>query len=133
SGDGFEMLREQVSKSLAEGHDKRADYLLFGDRHDSLPRLLHRVVDEQEKEGVLKLDAVSRYLMVLSARQMVKWLKREHKEFVSLHTDDMQELVRLTRATDGIRARLSVGSDHVTFLDWFETHFLRRQRQAQDS
>jgi hypothetical protein len=126
---GFEMLREQVSKSLADGREKHADYLLFGDRHDSLPRLLHRVVEDNEQ----KLDAVSRYLMVLSARQMVKWLKRERKEFVSRHSDDMQELDGLASATDSIRAQLSVGSDHVAFLDWFDAHFMRRQRQAQDS
>ncbi|MSQ48600.1 MAG: hypothetical protein EXR78_09515 [Deltaproteobacteria bacterium] len=126
---GFEMLRERVEESLAAGQDKQADYLLFGERHDSLPRLLHRVLANEDE----KLDAVSRYLMVLSARQLVRWLKRSQGDFVSQHTRDMGELTRLTEATEEIRAQLTVGRDHVAFLDWFEGQFLRRAPSSQRS
>jgi hypothetical protein len=122
---GFEMLREQVCQSLSENHPKQAEYLLFGDRHDSLPRLLRSIVAHEEK-----LDVVARYLMMLSARQLLLWLRRTHSEFASQHALDVKKLISLSGETKSIRAELSVGTDHVAFLDWFESHFARRQPQV---
>lgn len=119
---GFEMLRERVHQSLEEGFVKNAEYLLFGERHDSLPRMLQRVQQNEEKT-----DPVSRYLMILSARQLVRWLRRTHKEFVAAHAVAVADLARKCRETSKIREELSVGPDHVKFLDWFEGHFLSRR------
>lgn len=120
---GFEMLREQISKGLETGHEKQADYLLFGDRHDSLPRLLRRVGANHEGG-----DAVSRYLMVLSAKQLVRWVKRLDSEFVKSHAKDLRDLEAMTEPSEALRAELAVGNDHAKFLDWFEQHFAKRAR-----
>lgn len=122
---GFEMLQEQVSNSLQGGYPKQAEYLLFGERHDSLPRLLHRVLVNEEG-----LDTISRYLMILSARQLLTQLKRTQGEFAKTHAADVKELIALSKNIRSLRAELSVGTDHATFLDWFEGHFLRRRRDV---
>ena len=61
---GFDMLREQVLEGIKANRLSVVDYLLFGNRHDSLPTLLTQI---ERNEGD-KYDAVTRYLYVLSAR-----------------------------------------------------------------
>ncbi len=124
---GFEMLRERLDGCLAAGDTRQAQYLLFGDRPSSLPRLLRDVRKADNKSE----DVVSLYLIVLSARQLFRWLKREHREFLRAHSREVVELEALVKEADTLRSRLDVGSDRVKFLNWFEAHFVRRARAGQ--
>lgn len=121
---GFEMLRERLEGCLAAGDARQAQYLLFGDRPSSLPRLLRDV----RKADAKPQDIVSLYLIVLSARQLFRWLKKEHREFLRAHPREVIELEALVREADALRSQLDVGPDRVKFLNWFESHFVRRAR-----
>jgi hypothetical protein len=121
----FDMLREQINAHLEQGKTKAAEYLVFGNRHDSLPRLLEKVVENTHAQ-----DAVSRYLTLLCAHQLLKWLKRAHREFASLYATELQTLYHQSKAFDRIRGELDVGADGETFLDWFERRFLQQAAQS---
>lgn len=121
---GFEMLRERLSMSLKAEETKQARHLLFGDRHESLPRLLRRVQSSDETNT----EVISRYLIILSARQLLYWLKKEHREFLDAHQVQVAELQLLVQNVGELRSQLNVGPDHAKFLNWFEGHFVRRTR-----
>jgi hypothetical protein len=121
---GFEMLRKQVLHSLDDGHDKQADYLLFGKRHDSLPSLIAKATsDEGEK------DCLGSYLLLLSARHLLKELRPRRHEFFRQHRDELDELAKLTKHSRVLAERLDLGDGGKAFLKWFETHFLRNLRR----
>jgi len=123
---GFEMLRERLTSSFVAGEMKQAMYLLFGDRPGSLPRLLRRVQSPDETAT----EVINRYLIVLSSRQLLHWLRREHREFAQAHSLEVAELQALTENVSEFRDQLKVGPDHVKFLNWFEGQFVRRTRAS---
>jgi hypothetical protein len=121
---GFEMLRKQVLQSLDDGHDKQADYLLFGKRHDSLPSLIGKAVSEEGEK-----DRLGSYLLLLSARHLLKELRANKDEFFREHRDELDELAKRAKHSRVLAEQLDLGEGGKAFLKWFETHFLRNLRR----
>jgi hypothetical protein len=115
----FDMLREQIDEGLKAGRFRAAECLLIGNRHDSLPRLMDRVAADQDH-----LDGVSRYLIMLCARQLLQNVRRSNRDFARTHTADFKRLLAQTNALSTIRNALEVGPDRSAFLRWFEKRFL---------
>jgi hypothetical protein len=122
---GFEMLRLQVGESLEEGNQKKADYLLFGSRHDSLPHLIDKVTEPEAGE-----DALTGYLVLLCARQLLREMHRSGDDFYAERKGEIRSLLKKAEMTAAFTDRLNLGSAGKEFLEWFEGHFLRRVRAA---
>jgi hypothetical protein len=120
----FGSVERRVLKALEAGREKEAEYLLFGKKYDSLPRLLDRVLDSEKD-----LDSVRRYVILLCARQLLDRVKAEATEaFRAGHRRDFRELEpRLEKAAE-VREAFAFGdaSERQAFLDWFERWFLTR-------
>jgi hypothetical protein len=123
---GFEMMRQRVLHAIEEGKEERADYLLFGDHHDSLPRMISKI--EAADDGVQPLV---RYLIFLTARQLLE-------EFGGLldvpffqdRKTDVRALLARTKATASVTSQLALEDDAEQFLAWFESHFLKRAKPS---
>jgi hypothetical protein len=118
---GFEMLRQQVSVCLEARNVRKADYLLFGMRHDSLPHIINRVFAQEDQA-----DPVSRYLILLCARQMLREMKRSDAEFYMDRRSEIDGLLQRTLETRDLIRGLSLGDGGEEFVQWFESHFLKR-------
>ncbi|MDB4912387.1 MAG: hypothetical protein JWM95_31 [Gemmatimonadetes bacterium] len=120
---GFEMLRKQVLSSIEAGHERQADYLLFGKRHDSLPVLVDRII---EAEG--ETDVLQSYLLLLSTRQLARELRNVKLPFFEAHRSEFNRLIDRTKHAEILSAKLELGSDGQAFITWFEGHFLKNLR-----
>lgn len=124
----FASLETRVRDALAAKRVGQAAAWVFGERFDSLGRLLDRVATELPTAHGEALSDVDRYLILMSGQQLCNELRRDQAEFWSLYPPQAKRLQeRLARRTD-IRERLeSVGSgDMGAFLDWFDKWFLRK-------
>lgn len=119
---GFEMLRKQVLESLKTGQERQADYLLFGQRHDSLPKLIDQVMASDDQ------DPIQGYLLLLSAQQLLQELSRSEDEFFEGRRKEIKALLDRARDTKSLRSKLSLGDDADVFADWFESQFLKSVR-----
>lgn len=121
----FSCLQEAVTQQLEAGHWREAEYRLFGCKHDSLGRLLDKVLDETELD-----DDVHRYLVLLCARQVITEVAREHPEFWASHREDAKLLnTKLARVSE-VKARMrEADPDEMDkFLEWFEPWFISKAR-----
>jgi hypothetical protein len=125
---GFEMLRKQVNDSLAANKQQYADYVLFGAKHDSLPRLLDKAFSGEDGS-----DAVTRYLLVLCARQLLHEFRRDAHPFYESRRREIDALLRRTKDVDSLTCHLSLGQNGDLFIDWVEGHFLKRLEPAPES
>jgi hypothetical protein len=121
----FGNLERHIRESLNAGNSRPAEYRLFGQKYDSLGRLLDRVRDDSEKS---RNELVEHYVMSLCARQTVTELRREFADFFKEHAADAQRLQHQLVIAEVLRARLIEGDDPAMteFLEWFEKWFLRR-------
>jgi len=122
---GYEMLRRQVNECLEGEKPHYADYLLFGAKSDSLPRLIDKAFSGEDGS-----DPVTRYLLVLCARQLLQELRRDRREFFVTKRRDIDDLLKRTKDISSLTSLLSLGDDGVAFLDWLEGHFLKRLEPA---
>ena len=123
---GFEMLRKQVLASIDDDHERQADYLLFGKRHDSLPVLIERIVAEEGEKEIL-----NSYLLLLSARQLVRELRAIKGPFFEERRADFNKLLERTKHADVLSAKLELGPGGRDFVEWFEGHFLKNARRPE--
>ena len=65
----FGNLERHIRESLNAGNSRPAEYRLFGQKYDSLGRLLDRVRDDSEKN---RDEIVEHYVMALCARQIAR-------------------------------------------------------------
>jgi hypothetical protein len=121
----FGNLERHIRESLNAGNSRPAEYRLFGQKYDSLGRLLDRVRDDSEKS---RNELVEHYVMSLCARQTVTELRREFADFFKEHAADAQRLQHQLVIAEVLRARLIEGDDPAMteFLECFEKWFLRR-------
>lgn len=117
---GFEMLRKQVIESLEQDQARQTDSLLFGNRHDSLPNLIDRVL-----AGGDEPDPIKRYLIILSARHLLLDLRKRRDPFLLTHRARMDGLIRRTDDARSLISALDLGVDGPQFITWFERHFLK--------
>jgi hypothetical protein len=125
---GFEMLRAQVLTAVQEGHDRQVDALIYGNRHDSLPVLVDRVIDDSNND-----DTIRRYLTLLCARQLLQEFKRHTDAVFVARRTETQRLIRRTDEATRIRKTLDLGDDGKNFLDWFEAHFMKSVRPTENA
>jgi hypothetical protein len=126
----FGCLERSAHESLREGKEREATYRIFGQKYDSLGRLLARVISE-DTDG--RGDTIEHYLIMLCTRQLVDELKRNHQEFWDAHADDARRLRLQLSAVSQIRERI-VSRGPATmpqFLAWFEHWFLKRAKTVE--
>jgi hypothetical protein len=119
----FGMLERHVLEALEAGRTKAAEYRLLGQKYDSLPHLLERVLADETKE-----ETVTRYVIVLCAKQLVRRVREEHPKFRAAHAGAFQTLERQVRKGERIRDCFTFGTpeERADFLAWFDEWFLKR-------
>jgi hypothetical protein len=124
----FGALERFVLEALGAGRMKEAEYRLLGKKYDSLPSLLDRVLRAEDGQ-----DQVTRYVIALCAKQLVRRVESQHPEFRERHRQSFQSLRRRVAAAERIRDQFSFGTreDRSAFLDWFDRWFLTRTEPAE--
>jgi hypothetical protein len=119
----FGALEQFVVDALQAGRVKEAEYRLLGKKYDSLPSLIERVQKQPDET-----DLVSRYVMVLCAKQLVRRVERDASEFRERHASAFRALKAQIARAERVRDQLSFGTadERVAFLEWFERWFLTR-------
>ncbi|CUS37805.1 conserved hypothetical protein [Candidatus Nitrospira nitrosa] len=123
----FGQLEQSVRESLAAGKDRAAEYRMFGQKYDSLGRLLTRIQDDGAKNTD---NLIEHYVMALCARQMVTELRNDWPHFFGKHPEEAKRLEQQLGIAVELRARLSEGKNRTMaeFLLWFEEWFLKRAK-----
>jgi hypothetical protein len=118
----FGNLQRTVRKALAEGREREAVDRLFGQKFDSLRRLLERVFEETDT------DRVRAYITVLCARQTVDAVLQDSPEFASRNRSDVNLVQGLIERREDIRRRFEFApsQERDAFLEWFERWFVTR-------
>lgn len=116
----YEQLEKSVDAALQQGREKEAIYRIIGQKYDSLPSLVDKVIKDKS------LDCVDRYVTLLCAKQFTRRLARQHPEFASEHRKGLMDLEAKLEESRSIRADLALAKDDggLEFLDWFEAKFL---------
>ncbi len=124
---GFNRLEAHLKGALTQKHEAEAIYLLFGQKFDSLPSLIDKIV--QDKQG----DRVNRYVSLLCARQLVTQVCVSFPDFQVRHDDEFQVLQRQMEAIDLVRAEFTFDSpfQREKFFTWFERMFSTRLASAE--
>ncbi len=125
----FSCLEESIRKSFAKNNTKEAMHSLFGKKYDSLSSLLEKVKTKD--------DLIDRYVILLSARQLLDVLQKEKDEaamsFFRENRKNTMELEENLKAADELRSELIKNGDKdmAKFLNWFEGWFLKRAKPLQ--
>lgn len=124
----FENVEQSVKQAIDAEREGEAVQRLLGEKYDSLPCLLRRVFQADSRT-----DPVSRYLIALCARQTLEQIRKTQPEFARAHRSRFDELIRLT-GTSEIRQELNLAAvdQPGSFLDWFETWFVRRAEPVKE-
>jgi hypothetical protein len=125
---GFDMLRRQVREAITSDRLAKVNYLLLGERHDSLPRALALTMENQQGQG-----AVERYVFMLCARQLLTELRKDFPEFWSANAGELGRVLALCADTDAVTAELKLTAEGPRFLAWFEKHFMNRAKVAAEA
>jgi hypothetical protein len=124
---GFASLQRSVLAALEDERENEAVYLVFGQRADSLRRLVEGVAERRDEETL-----VDDYLILLCAEQLVRGLRRDWPEFWAKDPGaKMLERALADRAQ--VRSALIArnDSDMEEFLAWHERQFLRSAKEPQ--
>lgn len=118
----FGNLRTTVASALEQKREREAVDRLFGNKFDSLRRLIERLMEEEQP------DPVRAYITVLCAKQLLDGLEPDHREFAAANRSDLKNVRELVERARDLRHRLSVlkQQDGDQFLVWFERWFLAR-------
>lgn len=126
----FNCLERDVREQLSKGRLKEANYRIFGRKYDSLGTLLRQSV--ADNNGLT--DDVSRYVVLLCARQLCNELARDHPDYWKTRREDVDGLEADLDRSAEIRARLAAKSAGMpAFLDWFDMWFLKRAQPLEVS
>ena len=119
---------ERTARESLPANTRDAAYRLFGQKYDSLPNLLGKVIKASEEQTD---DPIYSYVTYLCARQVVDALKRDHGDFFREQAKSVSDLEAQLDRCAVLRNRLSEqdAAEMPKFLDWFEPWFLRRAKQ----
>lgn len=121
----FHCLETEVREHLEAGREKEATYRLFGRKYDSLGTLLKQALGADAGLD----DDVSRYVVLMCARQLAREVKGDHPEFWHDRRVDAKALETELERSDEVRTRLAAQSPEMPgFLDWFDSWFLKRAK-----
>jgi hypothetical protein len=123
----FSRLAEHVRTALENERENEAVYRLFGEKYDSLPSLVQKVLDD------VNADPVNRYVTLLTARDTLDRLEREYPDFFSGHRKDLKALRERLRQGEFLRNALALGGfeERERFLAWFERMFFTDMTPAE--
>ena len=114
----FERQYRRLITAIAKGETKEARATLFGSKYDSLPVLLGKIADSDDR------DPVMAYLTHLSAQQLLSRIEEGHPDFVAECHGDRSHLDCCLARLDELRdAILRDDLDRCAFLDWYESMF----------
>jgi hypothetical protein len=124
----FSQLERHVAGALQNGHHTVAVYRLFGEKYDSLPHLVKKVIADEEG------DAVNRYVTLLTARHLLRRLARDHEDFFAEYREDLNRVTELLDASDQLHGQLELAdpSESQEFLHWFEHMFLTDAKRVEE-
>lgn len=115
----FERLSNWVDDKLARERDAEVTARLFGEKYDSLPVLLRKVLEREDQ------DAVMAYVTFLSAKQVVARVQAKWPCFWAEQRHAGLQLERTLEELAKIRADLALmDSDRGEFLTWYEKLFV---------
>ena len=116
----FGCLRTHVAEAIEQDQPREAEVRLLGAKYDSLPALLDKTWEREE------IDAVTRYVTVLCARQLRDALVKEFPDFFAERARQVEELDRRLERLPMLRARLDLADvpKQQAFLEWYEDAFL---------
>lgn len=119
----FSCLERAIAAAFEQGNEREVECRLFGQKHDSLVRLLERVLDTDDFD-----DPVNRYVVLMCALQLRREVARDHADFWREHGSDVAALDRLLGRATEIRSRLEERdpAGMGAFLAWFDEVFLAR-------
>lgn len=120
----FGSLERAIRQALP-ANPREATYRLFGQKYDSLPNLLKKVM---ESDATGQGDATEHYVTALCARQLVSELERAYPDLFRVHRDEANVLAAQIAQTAVLRDRLIAHDESrmPEFLQWFDRWFLRR-------
>lgn len=123
----FSRVTERVNEALTAGRVAEAEYRLFGERYDSLPTLIQRVVERDAD------DRVNRYVTLLCARQLLDAVRRNHPDFVRERGAAMRRVAVQLEAVEAIKAGFTFDSEsaRAEFIEWFEGMFFKQMAVAE--
>ena len=122
----FSQLELYVCEALEDGRESDAVYQLFGNKYDSLPVLLEKVLADEEG------DQVNRYITLLTAAQVTKRLEDDYPEFFEKHAKRTWGLRASLDGIPSVRSQVDPGDkvDRRQFFEWFEQMFFARARRS---
>lgn len=122
----FGRLSAWLDEQLSEDGRKAAAIRLFGEKHDSLPVLLRKVEEREDR------DTVMAYLTFLSAKQIAARVEERYPDFWRDRQTDRQQLEQELHKISGLRDELPLSDgDRADFLEWYEEMFLAEASSLQ--
>ncbi len=114
----FEHQYRRLTTAITQGKTREARATIFGRKYDSLPVLLGKIADADDR------DPVMAYLTYLSARQLLSRIEEDHPDFVAECHDDRPHLdCCFERLADLRDALLRDDPGRSAFLEWYESMF----------
>jgi hypothetical protein len=120
----FGRLEEHVRDSLEAGNETEVVYRLLGEKYDSLPSLIEKIIKDEES------DRVRRYVTILCARQVLDRIEKDFPDFRAQHRPSFNFLRNELREVDKIEAGFTFETPEIRaeFFAWFREMFLRPSR-----
>jgi hypothetical protein len=125
----FAQLEARVCSAFDENRPRQAAALMFGERFDSLPTVLDRVLKAEDgADGAQELSAVDRYLVLMCAVQLCKRVRERAGGFWGEYSQQADSVVTKLNQRAVLREQLceSDQAQMPAFMDWFDTWFLKR-------
>lgn len=117
----FGRLKENITQALEADRESEAVYRLFGEKYDSLPSLVAKVIADEAG------DPVNRYVTLLCAQQLLRQIRKTEdcRDFVQAHRSEFDKVERLLTAAEQIRDKFTFDTDErrEQFFAWFERMF----------
>jgi hypothetical protein len=115
----FNQLEQHVHAAIQKKHEADAVYRLFGEKYDSLPSLIKRVVEE------IDTDLVNRYVTLLCAQQVLKRIGRDAADFKERYRHDFGRVQDLLADALTLKEGFTFDdeAERQKFFAWFEKMF----------
>ncbi len=118
----FGRLKNHILDAIKNNRFNEATYRLFGEKYDSLPTLIDKVLTDD------KSDNVNKYLTLLCASQLITHIEKneDFTLFKQAHSKDFQAInSKLLRIND-LKEQFEFDSleERQKFFDWFEDMFM---------
>ena len=117
----FGHFQRRIKESLSAQLEMDAEWRMFGAKYDSLPELLRKVFEAEQRDPVMV------YVTFLCAKQVRNWVVKQHGSFAASRSSMLDELDELIARGLAVRDEIELdqnGQDK-QFLDWYEAMFLR--------